>query len=402
LGEGGGIYMVNGNAASIIQNLIYGNTSVGGGGGIYLGNSSPNLQMVNNTIVGNTISPDPQQIDFYEDGSQILFAGSVSGTIFFNNIIVAGDTYSAVACDPGRQYLSTTPLSVINSDILNFSGPMFGGWCVAPPTLTSATISADPQFVITPAGPFRLSLGSPAIDAGNNSAPNLPSLDLAGNARIQGNAIDLGVYEGAFAGISNAPPDYALSSTSPAITISKSQPGTVAVTVTPSGGFLGTLSFSCSGLPTGANCGFSPAKMAVGGDNAPISTNLTVTTSSGIAAVSVIGDPNVASASRNAAILLIAFLCAFISIAARNLPCSAVKSHRLLSFVVLLPVLMFAAVSNSCEGGNSNPSASAVPGPTPTPTPPSPVTSTIVITAAATGNTTSKSHTLNLALTVNP
>ena len=45
-------------------------------------------------------------------------------------------------------------------------------------------------------GNYRLIQGSPAIDAGNNDAVNLPEKDLDGEPRIQGNNIDMGAYEG--------------------------------------------------------------------------------------------------------------------------------------------------------------------------------------------------------------
>jgi hypothetical protein len=37
--------------------------------------------------------------------------------------------------------------------------------------------------------------GSPAIDAGDSSAPGLPATDQRGLARIVGNAVDIGAYE---------------------------------------------------------------------------------------------------------------------------------------------------------------------------------------------------------------
>lgn len=72
---------------------------------------------------------------------------------------------------------------------------------VLPPITSSATISNlitdDPLFVDANAGDYQLSEFSPAIDAGNNNFV-IGNLDLAGNQRIQGNAVDLGCFESPF------------------------------------------------------------------------------------------------------------------------------------------------------------------------------------------------------------
>src|ERR1700680_457333 len=62
---------------------------------------------------------------------------------------------------------------------------------------TNGNVSADPMFT---AG-YKVRGGSPAIDAGSNTAPNLPNTDLSGNPRIvNGNggpnaSVDMGAYE---------------------------------------------------------------------------------------------------------------------------------------------------------------------------------------------------------------
>src|SRR5262249_62209657 len=58
---------------------------------------------------------------------------------------------------------------------------------------TGGNISADPLFVGL--GNFHVQAGSPAIDAGNSSAPNLPATDLAGIPRVVGPAVDPGPYQ---------------------------------------------------------------------------------------------------------------------------------------------------------------------------------------------------------------
>jgi hypothetical protein len=53
--------------------------------------------------------------------------------------------------------------------------------------------------------------------------------------------------------------------------------GTVSLTVTPENGFNSTVSFACSGLPTGSSCSFNPSTIVPSGGS--ISTVMTISTS---------------------------------------------------------------------------------------------------------------------------
>ncbi|MGA9883533.1 MAG: Ig-like domain repeat protein [Candidatus Acidiferrales bacterium] len=229
LGSGGGVFEVNGSV-SLYQNLIYNNVSGVAGGGVYLSTPSEvngatgplNTFVINNTIYGNTISLNTDIKGAWVDGSQVALPGGVSQLGLFNNLIIANDPYSAIACWPAYQYLSGTPPVVLNSDVINTGGAAFGGWCTSPAGNTG-NISADPKFNNPSNGDFHLQAGSPAIDAGFNAAPGLPATDLDGNPRIQNATgasepvVDMGSYEAA-----GAPESRSLSQTT-----LTAQPGTV-------------------------------------------------------------------------------------------------------------------------------------------------------------------------------
>jgi parallel beta-helix repeat protein len=207
LGFGGGVFVVNGSV-SLNQNLIYNNVSGVAGGGVYLtgisevnGATGPlTVFITNNTIYGNTIQVNPLIQDAWIDGSQVALPGYVSQIGFFNNLIIANDSYSAIACWSTYQYLSGAPPVVMNSDVMNTGGAPYGGWCTTPAG-ASGNISADPKFNSPSSGDFHLQAGSPAIDAGFNAAPGMLATAFDGNPRIQNATgasqpmVDMGVYE---------------------------------------------------------------------------------------------------------------------------------------------------------------------------------------------------------------
>jgi len=179
-GEGGGILIESESNAVIVQNLIY-NNSAGQGSGIYFnvpeGYSGPVL--INNTIVGTSSS----------QGSAVYASGFDDQVQFFNNLMVGPGKGSPVFCDSTSD---KTPPTFTNNDAFSPKANGLQGTCSAQAS-TNGNISADPMFVgkIN----FQLKTGSPAINAGDNSAPDLPPLDLAGKTRVVGGTIDIGAYE---------------------------------------------------------------------------------------------------------------------------------------------------------------------------------------------------------------
>jgi hypothetical protein len=179
-GEGGGILIESESNAVIVQNLIY-NNSAGQGSGIYFnvpeGYSGPVL--INNTIVGTSSS----------QGSAVYASGFDDQVQFFNNLMVGPGKGSPVFCDSTSD---ETPPTFTNNDAFSPKASGLQGTCSAQAS-TNGNISADPLFVGKTN--FQLKTGSPAINAGDNSAPDLPPLDLAGKTRVVGGTIDIGAYE---------------------------------------------------------------------------------------------------------------------------------------------------------------------------------------------------------------
>lgn len=180
--DGGAIWSESQSDAVLIQNLIVNNRSGGSGAGIWFlppaGTLGP--QLVNNTLAGNSATGD---------GSAVWAGGYDSTSRFFNNILVGVAGQDAVYCGNS---LSATPVFDHNDAFAPGGAAGFDPTCGAVAG-TRGNISADPLFVGL--GNFHVQAGSPAIDAGNSSAPYLPATDLAGNPRVVGPAVDLGAYE---------------------------------------------------------------------------------------------------------------------------------------------------------------------------------------------------------------
>lgn len=163
--EGGGINLTNPSPATIVQNFITKNTASEGGGIAW--SHLPN-SIVNNTIADN---------DAPTRGSGIL--AEVGGTQIkiFNNIIVAKGAQTAVFCD------LASPLVFNSNNVFSPQGLAFERECANQMGI-NGNISVDPLFVDPANGDYHLRPNSPSIDAGDNSAPDIPATDFDGDPRI--------------------------------------------------------------------------------------------------------------------------------------------------------------------------------------------------------------------------
>ncbi|WP_260735018.1 right-handed parallel beta-helix repeat-containing protein [Tunturiibacter lichenicola] len=291
---GSGIYIEGKTAPVIVQNLVYGNIvdstniefplGADTGAGLNLDFENGTLPLfptyvINNTFVDNTlVGPGPQY------GTQVFLLGAYSNVYFYNNLIIGADGLTPVFCEPVTP-VGTMPVALPtfrNNDVLNLRlGPgLYGGSCTDQTGL-NGNISADPLFATgaDDAHPFELQLASPAVDAGDNLAPELPALAFLGHPRIE-NAkglssaiIDMGVYE--YPGVPAPvppPPDFALTVNPSSVTVQPGMSGTFTVTVTPTEANLGTVLLTCSGLPASTSCSFTSPTLSFADTNSQSST----------------------------------------------------------------------------------------------------------------------------------
>ncbi|MBS1760119.1 MAG: right-handed parallel beta-helix repeat-containing protein [Bacteroidetes bacterium] len=179
--DGGALYLIYGNA-TITNCLFVGNTTNNGFGGAIGGNSFSNPTITNCTFFDNAA---PRPIAGYGGA----MSSGTNSNFKINNSIVWGN-------NAGSAYTNLYGIFTINNSLIE------GGYT------GTGNIDANPNFVnsVNPMGTdgifgtnddgLRLSLCSPAVNAGNNIyLPTTLTQDLSGISRIQFTNIDIGAYE---------------------------------------------------------------------------------------------------------------------------------------------------------------------------------------------------------------
>lgn len=170
---GGGIYNQNNSHSRFINSIISGNTS-GSGGGMHNTQSSPTL--INLTIAGNSAPSGGGGIFNFTSASPLIY-----NSVFFNNGTDITYFNSAENGNSSHNFSATyggTGFTILNSN---------------PFVNTSNAMGDDGLWKTEDDGLIQIP-DAVLVDAGNSNFNPL-SLDIKGDNRLLGNAIDVGAYE---------------------------------------------------------------------------------------------------------------------------------------------------------------------------------------------------------------
>ncbi len=188
--QGGAVSLSSG----VVQDcLLKGNRAWYKGGGAYLSGSGTLRSCV---VISNRVF-DGFHGNVWGGGIYMRAGGVVENCTVVDNEANAGQNGDA----GGGIYCYSSGMSVRNSifyqNTAKWGADLHSGPATSLPagTVRNCWIGKDPLFVDRDAGDYHLQSASPCIDTGLHEAWMSEGADFGGSARIQGQAVDMGVYE---------------------------------------------------------------------------------------------------------------------------------------------------------------------------------------------------------------
>jgi sugar lactone lactonase YvrE len=318
---------------------------------------------------------------------------SVSGTASIADNAVNGSLQTVQLSGGAGETFGTTTT-------INVATPYYGQTQVSATILsTGGTLTPVGSVVFTVDGAVQ-----PAVTVNSAGVATLPAT--VSNALALGSHTIAAAYTSSSAGSTNSngtriftvgqPPSVTVVPSSTSLSVAPGSSATDTITVTPVGGYTGTLAFSCKNLPQNATCSFLPATVALTGTSGAQSVVVTIQTAGGTAELNrwnpfPSGTPSVFAAAVFWAPGLLT-----LTLAGRKRRTSS-RSYYL---ILLLALVAATGVLTGC-GGSSAAGSTAPTAPTAPTTPSAPVTpaGTSTVQIAAT-NAGTQVQSFTLALTV--
>lgn len=299
-----------------------------------------------------------------DSNGQATWASSESGSA----LLPGTDTVTVQFFESSEDQASSGLVTVIITPLGVTQSPTF-----SPP---AGTYSSTQQVFLNDPSPgaeiYYTTDGSTPVVGSRFQTPSGFSIPVNTSETIQAIAVEPGYSASPVASatyvIDLPTPDFGVVLNPTSLTVNSGGSGTSTLNVTAVGGFSGSVSFACSGLPVGATCSFSPASVPAGN-----SSNLTIM---------VAASASNGSRSRFpfAPVTFVALAFAWFRLRRRTWTLS-------LQIVVLAVVI---SSLTSCSGGGASNGVGGRQNPPP-------ITSNVTVTATS----GTLSHTATLALTVN-
>jgi len=262
---------------------------------------APGTAVIFSITVAAASGPTPTGSVTLLDGTTSLGSSALTnGTATFSIATLATGTHSITASYAAD---ATNGASVSNAVSVQVTA------AVAQPTATTTTLTASPTTAVSgqsisftatvaPTAGTSLPTGMVTFQDGSTAIGTSPLT--SGSGALAVSSLSVGthsltaIYSGDTANLAStssaitvtitaaaAPPtpsaDYALTLSSNTLTMAQGTTGSLTVAVAPQNGFNASLSFACSGLPSGWGCSFAPSTLSGG---APESTTMTISATS--------------------------------------------------------------------------------------------------------------------------
>jgi hypothetical protein len=228
--------------------------------------------------------PDPEVIGLYIDGNELEEVPRVAASVDVTIRVTDSEAdFDSADIDLPLTYL---PAPLVTTTILTSSN-------TAAATGESVTLTAKVTISGGGAPPGQV------IFYNGTTSLGAVTLDGNGNATLQTSFAANGVYTitAAYGGNQS----YAASTSSPltetvvtpgitavvtpaSLTIQPGSSGQLTITITPTGGYTGTLQFTCGALPAHISCAFAPPSLTITAGGGPFTDTLTVSTNAPLTA----------------------------------------------------------------------------------------------------------------------
>ena len=216
-------------------------------------------------------------------GPATIAAGTVTltgvGTVVLQAAQAGNADYSAATATQSFQVTGASTTTTLSAPASAAAG--------ASVTLTATVAST----VGVPAGSVTFFSGSTSLGVGSLNGSGVATL--ATTALPAGTDTATATYAAAgnFAGSTSSPvtltitaasggsaPAYTVTANPASLTISSGSTGSTTLTITPTGGYKGTIALSCASLPTNATCAFAQNPVALSGNNQSVTVGLQINT----------------------------------------------------------------------------------------------------------------------------